>query len=99
MPVFTRRSFVQGAVISLLPARTPRLRMLVALEAHALGFLIQKFPDSSINLGPKPVLHQDGTIRLPKFDNHSMGTIFEVKPGEHFTQTTGTLMSPKRTHC
>ena len=66
------------------------------IEAGALGFLIEKFIDSSINLSPKPVLHQDGSIRLPGLDNHSMGTIFEElirrfneenneEAGEHFT--------------
>ena len=66
------------------------------IEAGALGFLIEKFIDSSINLSPKPVLHQDGSVRLPGLDNHSMGTIFEElirrfneenneEAGEHFT--------------
>ena len=66
------------------------------IEADALGFLIEKFIDSSINLSPKPVLHQDGSVRLPGLDNHSMGTIFEElirrfneenneEAGEHFT--------------
>ena len=35
------------------------------LEADALGFLIEKFLDPSINLGPKPVMNQDGSVRLP----------------------------------
>jgi type I restriction enzyme M protein len=66
------------------------------IEADALGFLIEKFLDPSINLSPKPVLHQDGSVRLPALDNHSMGTIFEElirrfneenneEAGEHFT--------------
>jgi type I restriction enzyme M protein len=66
------------------------------VEADALGFLIEKFLDPGINLSPKPVLHQDGTVRLPGLDNHSMGTIFEElirrfneenneEAGEHFT--------------
>ncbi|WP_287106657.1 N-6 DNA methylase [Mesorhizobium sp.] len=66
------------------------------VEADALGFLIEKFLDPSVNLGPKPVLHQDGGVRLPGLDNHSMGTIFEElirrfneenneEAGEHFT--------------
>ena len=65
-------------------------------EADALGFLIEKFLDPSVNLSPKPVLHQDGSVRLPGLDNHSMGTIFEElirrfneenneEAGEHFT--------------
>ncbi|WP_306120451.1 MULTISPECIES: class I SAM-dependent DNA methyltransferase [unclassified Roseitalea] len=66
------------------------------IEADALGFLIEKFLDPSVNLSPKPVLHTDGTVRLPGLDNHSMGTIFEElirrfneenneEAGEHFT--------------
>ena len=66
------------------------------VEADALGFLIEKFLDPSVNLSPKPVLHQDGSVRLPGLDNHSMGTIFEElirrfneenneEAGEHFT--------------
>ncbi len=66
------------------------------IESDALGFLVEKFLDPSINLSPKPVLHQDGSIRLPGLDNHSMGTIFEElirrfnednneEAGEHFT--------------
>ena len=66
------------------------------VEADALGFLIEKFLDPSVNLSPKPVLHQDGSVRLVGLDNHSMGTIFEElirrfneenneEAGEHFT--------------
>lgn len=66
------------------------------VEADVLGFLLEKFLDPSVNLSPKPVLHQDGSIRLPGLDNHSMGTIFEElirrfneenneEAGEHFT--------------
>jgi type I restriction enzyme M protein len=66
------------------------------MEADVLGFLFEKFLDPSINLSPKPVLHQDGSVRLPGLDNHSMGTIFEElirrfneenneEAGEHFT--------------
>lgn len=66
------------------------------IEADALGFLIEKFLDPSVNLSPKPVLHQDDSVRLPGLDNHSMGTIFEElirrfneenneEAGEHFT--------------
>ena len=54
------------------------------IEAGALGFLIEKFIDSSINLSPKPVLHQDGSVRLPGLDNHSMGTIFETEQSKIF---------------
>ncbi len=66
------------------------------VEADTLGFLIEKFLDPSVNLSPKPVLHQDGSVRLSGLDNHSMGTIFEElirrfneenneEAGEHFT--------------
>ena len=66
------------------------------VEADALGFLIEKFLDPSVNLSPKPVLNQDGSVRLSGLDNHSMGTIFEElirrfseenneEAGEHFT--------------
>ncbi len=46
-------------------------------KADALGKLIEKFLDPSINLSPYPVRESDGTIRLPGLDNHAMGTIFE----------------------
>ncbi|CAN5756192.1 hypothetical protein BH23CHL5_BH23CHL5_21830 [soil metagenome] len=67
------------------------------LSQHdVLGNLIEKFLDSRINLGPKPVLNQDGSVRLGALDNHAMGTIFEElirrfneenneEAGEHFT--------------
>ena len=60
------------------------------VEADALGYLIEKFLDRSVNLSPYPV---NGSVGL---DNHSMGTIFEElirrfneenneEAGEHFT--------------
>ena len=66
------------------------------IEADALGFLIEKFLDRSINLSPRPVLGGDGAVRLPGLDNHGMGTVFEElirrfneenneEAGEHFT--------------
>jgi type I restriction enzyme M protein len=65
-------------------------------RADALGTLIEKFLDPSINLSPNPVLNSDGTVRLPGLDNHAMGTIFEElvrrfneenneEAGEHWT--------------
>ena len=65
-------------------------------KADALGTLIEKFLDPSINLSPYPVLDSDGTVRLPGLDNHAMGTIFEElvrrfneenneEAGEHWT--------------
>ncbi len=66
------------------------------VEADALGFLIEKFLDRSINLSPRPVLGADGSVLMAGLDNHSMGTIFEElirrfnednneEAGEHFT--------------
>ena len=66
------------------------------VEADVLGFLLEKFLDSSINLSPKPVLNGDGSVRLEDLDNHRMGTVFEElirrfneenneEAGEHFT--------------
>ena len=66
------------------------------VETHALGFLLEKFLDSSINLSPKHILNGDGSVRLEGLDNHSMGTVFEElirrfneenneEAGEHFT--------------
>lgn len=46
-------------------------------KADVLGTLIEKFLDSSINLGPKPALNGDGSVKHPGLDNHAMGTIFE----------------------
>jgi type I restriction enzyme M protein len=66
------------------------------VEADILGHLIEKFLDTSINLGPNPVQDYEGNVRLPALDNHAMGTIFEElirrfneenneEAGEHFT--------------
>ena len=66
------------------------------VEADALGFLLRKFLDNSVNLSPRPVLNGDGSVRLRGLDNHGMGTIFEElirrfneenneEAGEHFT--------------
>jgi type I restriction enzyme M protein len=65
-------------------------------KADVLGTLIEKFLDSSINLGPKAVLNGDGSVKYPGLDNHAMGTIFEElvrrfneanneEAGEHWT--------------
>src|SRR3990167_6434852 len=65
-------------------------------KADALGTLIDKFLDSSINLSPGPVLNNDGSVKHPGLDNHAMGTIFEElvrrfneanneEAGEHWT--------------
>ena len=66
------------------------------VEADALGFLLEKFLDRSVNLGPEPVRNEDGSVRLEGLDNHGMGTVFEElirrfseenneEAGEHFT--------------
>jgi type I restriction enzyme M protein len=65
-------------------------------KADALGTLIEKFLDPSINLGPRPVLNSDGSEKHPGLDNHGVGTIFEElvrrfneenneEAGEHWT--------------
>lgn len=65
-------------------------------KADALGTLIEKFLDPSINLSPEPVLNGDGSVKIPGLDNHAMGTIFEElvrrfneenneEAGEHWT--------------
>ena len=66
------------------------------VDTGALGFLLEKFLDRSINLSPQPVLNADGSVRLEGLDNHGMGTVFEElirrfneenneEAGEHFT--------------
>ena len=66
------------------------------VEADALGFLLEKFLDRTINLSPRPVVNGDGSVRLEGLDNHGMGTVFEElirrfneenneEAGEHFT--------------
>lgn len=66
-------------------------------DGGILGMLIEKFVDPRINLSNKPVLDDEGNIKLPALDNHSMGTVFEellrrfneennvTEAGEHFT--------------
>jgi len=65
-------------------------------KADALGKLIEKFLDPSINLSPNPVMNGDGSVKHPGLDNHAMGTIFEElvrrfneenneEAGEHWT--------------
>lgn len=65
-------------------------------KADVLGTLIARFLDSSINLGPSPVLNSNGSIKHKGLDNHAMGTIFEElvrrfneenneEAGEHWT--------------
>ena len=66
------------------------------VDTGARGSLLGKFLDRSINLSPRSVLNDDGSVRLEGLDNHSMGTVFEElirrfneenneEAGEHFT--------------
>src|SRR4051794_34598537 len=65
-------------------------------RADAIGSLIEKFLNPSINLSPQPVLNADGSLKHPALDNHAMGTLFEElvrrfneenneEAGEHWT--------------
>jgi len=65
-------------------------------KADALGTLIEKLLSPDINLGPKPVMNGDGSVKQPGLDNHAIGTIFEElvrrfneenneEAGEHWT--------------
>jgi len=65
-------------------------------KADALGTLIERFMDTSINLGPDPVYNGDGSVKQVGLDNHGIGTIFEEllrrfneenneEAGEHWT--------------
>ena len=65
-------------------------------KADALGALIEKFLDPTLNLSPYAVKNTDGSERHPGLDNHAMGTIFEElvrrfneenneEAGEHWT--------------
>ncbi|MNO73303.1 putative type I restriction enzymeP M protein [compost metagenome] len=66
------------------------------IEADILGAVIEKFVSPTINLSTEPVLDDNGGVKLPALDNHSMGVIFEElirkfneenneEAGEHFT--------------
>ncbi|HOW15196.1 class I SAM-dependent DNA methyltransferase [Methanosarcina sp.] len=65
-------------------------------KADALGKLIEKFLDPSINLSPNPVMNGNDSVKHCGLDNHAMGTIFEElvrrfneenneEAGEHWT--------------
>ncbi len=65
-------------------------------KSDSLGTLIEKVLDPDINLSPNPVLNNDGSVKHPAMDNHSMGTVFEElvrkfneenneEAGEHWT--------------
>ncbi|MGG3455152.1 type I restriction-modification system subunit M [Paenibacillus rhizolycopersici] len=66
------------------------------VDADILGAVIEKFVSPTINLAPFPLLDDNGGIRMPALNNHTMGTIFEElirrfneenneEAGEHFT--------------
>lgn len=67
------------------------------VSGKRLRSVLEKFTDSSINLGVNPILDADGNELLPGVDNHTMGTLFEqllrkfneensvTEAGEHFT--------------
>lgn len=66
------------------------------IEADILGAVIEKFVSPTINLSSEPILDDNGDVKLPALDNHSMGVIFEElirkfneenneEAGEHFT--------------
>jgi type I restriction enzyme M protein len=65
-------------------------------KADALGTLIEKLLNPTVNLGPAPVLDGNGNVKVPGLDNHAMGTVFEElvrrfneenneEAGEHWT--------------
>lgn len=65
-------------------------------KADALGKLIEKLLDPSINLSPNPVMNGNDSVKYPGLDNHAMGTVFEElirrfneenneEAGEHWT--------------
>ena len=66
------------------------------IDADILGAVIEKFVSPTINLSIHPVLEDNGEVKLPGLDNHTMGVIFEElirkfneenneEAGEHFT--------------
>lgn len=68
------------------------------VDADILGAVIEKFTSSDINLSPNPVYKdaEKKIVKLPRLDNHGMGTIFEElirrfneenneEAGEHWT--------------
>lgn len=73
-----------------------RNQIATMIEADILGAVIEKFVSPTINLSPVPVLDDQGGVKLPALDNHTMGVIFEElirrfneenneEAGEHFT--------------
>ena len=69
--------------------------------------LIERYLARDINFSPKPVLDEDGSVRLPCLDNHAMGAIFDdlllrrfneennEEAGEHWTHRGAVEMMAK----
>lgn len=66
------------------------------IDADILGAVIEKFVNPAMNLSPEPIVDNQGKVKIPGLDNHTMGTIFEElirrfneenneEAGEHFT--------------
>ena len=69
-------------------------------EADALGFLLEKFLDNSVNLSPRPVLNGDGSVPSggagqPRHGNGVRGTDPAVQRGEQ-RGGRGTLYAARR---
>ncbi|MES0157561.1 type I restriction-modification system subunit M [Mesorhizobium sp. M0018] len=67
-------------------------------EHNRLHALIEKFCDERFNLAPTPVRDDQGRVRLPALDNHTMGTIFEEllrKFNEDYNQGAGEQFTPR----
>ena len=75
-------------------------------KADALGTLIEKLLSPDINLSPKPVMNDDGSVKRPGLDNHGMGTVFEElvrrfneenneEAGEHWTPRDAVTLMAK----
>ncbi|WPB83107.1 type I restriction-modification system subunit M [Sediminicoccus rosea] len=67
-------------------------------EHNRLHALIEKFCDERINLAPTPVRDDQGRVRLPGLDNHTMGTIFEEllrRFNEDYNQGAGEQFTPR----
>ena len=73
-----------------------RVQIDTMIDADILGAVIEKFVSPTVNLSPIPVLDDQGGVRIPALDNHSMGVVFEElirrfneenneEAGEHFT--------------
>ena len=54
-----------------------RNQIATMIDADILGSVIEKFVSPTINLSPRPVLYDDGSVKLPGLDNHTLGLIFE----------------------